>query len=336
MKRRQFLTSVAAFGLTQVPMFLASRAGAQQPIIIKSANVHQIGTVIQLGHKKFAELVAERTKNQIQMQVFPASQLGTEQEILESVQMGSIRIYEGSTGGVGRFLPDLEAFSAPYLWKDVDHMVRTVRGPIGAALAERLLKSSGLRVLDFGWLFGTRYLTTKSKPINKPEDLKGAKVRVQPTAIYLETIRAMGANPVPMDTKEVYLGLQTGAIDGQENTADSIYNAKLYEVQKYLMLTGHMIQNQTVAVNEAFYQSLSPAFQQVLREAAVEAGNYQNVLFMEQETGRLDALKSKGMTIVQPDVNAFREATKDVWKKASAKWEPGIFEKIQRYQAELK
>jgi TRAP-type transport system periplasmic protein len=336
MNRRVFLTRIGGLGLMQVPLFLAARAGAQQPIIIKSANVHQIDNAIQLGHKKFAELVAERTKNQLQMQIFPASQLGTEQEILESVQMGSIRIYEGSTGGVGRFLPDLEAFSAPYVWKDVDHMVKTVRGPIGAALADRLLKSQGLRVLDFGWLWGARYLTTKSKPIQKPEDLRGLKVRVQPTAIYLETIRAMGGNPVPMDTKEVYLGLQTGAIDGQENTADSIYSGKLYEVQKYLMLTSHILQNQTVAINGKFYQDLSPAFQQVIREAAVEAGNFQNDLVVTQEKTKLDALKAKGMTIVQPDVNAFREATKDVWKKAGAKWEPGLYEKLQRFQAELK
>jgi tripartite ATP-independent transporter DctP family solute receptor len=295
MKRRTFLKGVGTLALAPVPFVAARRASAQQPIVIKSANVHQVDAVIQSGHRKFAELVAERTNNRIQVQVFMASQLGTEQEILEGVQLGSVHMFEGSTGAAGRFLPELEAFSAPYVWKDIDHMEKTVRGPIGASLADRLLKAQGMRVLDFGWLFGYRYLTTKGKAISKPEDLRGMKIRVQPTAIYLEIIRAMGANPVPMDTKEVYLGLQTGVIDGQENTVDSIYSAKLYEVQKYLMMTGHILQNQTFLINEKYYQGLSPAFQQVIREA-----------------------------------------TKDVWKKTSGKWEPGFYEKIQRFQAELK
>ena len=135
-------------------------------------------------------------------------------------------MFEGSTGAVGRFLTDLEAFAAPYIWRDVDHMMKTVRGPIGQGLTERLVKAKGMRVLDFGWLFGNRYLTTKTKAINKPEDLKGMKIRVPPSAIYLETMRAMGANPTTIDWKEVYLGHQTGVIDGQENPPIVLYTAK--------------------------------------------------------------------------------------------------------------
>jgi tripartite ATP-independent transporter DctP family solute receptor len=336
MKRRTFLKGAGALALTPAPFVAARRASAQQPIVIKAGNVQQVDNTVQIGLKKFGDLAAERTNNRIQVQNFPASQLGTEQEILEGVQIGSVHMFEGSTGSVGRFLPELEAFAAPYIWKDVDHMVKTVRGPIGAAMADRLLKSQGMRVLDFGWLFGYRYLTTKGKAVSKPEDLRGMKIRVQPTTIFLDIIRAMGANSVPMDWKEVYLGLQTGVIDGQENTATAIYTNNLFEVQKYVMRTGHILQNQTVLINEKFYQGLSPAFQQVLREAAIEAGNFQNDLVLKQEKVDLDGLKEKGMTIVSPDVNAFREATKDVWKKSAAKWEPGFYEKIQRFQAELK
>jgi len=304
-------------------------APAQQPIVIKLGNVQEVGQTVQIGLKKFGDLVSERTKGQIQVQVFPASQLGTEQEILEGVQLGTVHMFEGSTGSVGRFLTDLEAFAAPYVWRDVDHMLKTVRGPVGQGLAERLVKAKGMRVLDFGWLFGNRYLTTKSKAIYKPEDLKGMKIRVQPTAIYLDTIRAMGANPTPMDWKEVYMGLQTGVIDGQENPPVVLYNAKLYEVQKYVMLTAHITQNQAIVINEAFYQSLSPEFRKILTDAAYEAGNFQNDLVLKSEKEYLDKLKEKGMTIVQPDLKAFREATKDVYKKFAEKWEPGLYEKIQ-------
>lgn len=328
MKRAGVLIAAVALSLL-VSLVVPGSAGAQQPIVIKLGNVQATADIVQTGLKKFADLVAERTKGQIQVQIFPASQLGTEQELLEGVQLGTVHMFEGSTGAVGRFLPDLEAFAAPYIWRDLDHMLKVVRGPIGQELAERLVKAKGMRVLDFGWLFGNRYLTTKNKAIYKPEDLKGMKIRVQPTAIYLETIKAMGANPTTMDFKEVYLGLQSGVIDGQENPPFVIYNNKFFEVQKFLMLTAHITQNQAIVINDKFYQGLSPEFRRILTEAAIEAGNFQNGLVLKSEKADLDRLKEKGMTIVQPDVKAFREATKDVWKKVSEKWEPGLYERIQ-------
>jgi len=248
-----------AFGVAVSIVVLLCAVGpvsAQQPIVIKLGNVQATTDIVQTGLKKFSELVGERTKGKVQVQIFPASQLGTEQELLEGVQLGTVHMFEGSAGSVGRFLPDLEAFAAPYVWRDVDHMMKTVRGPVGQGLAERLVKAKGMRALDFGWLFGNRYLTTKNKAINKPEDLKGMKIRVQPTAIYLETIKAMGANPTTMDFKEVYLGLQSGVIDGQENPPFVIYNNKFFEVQKYVMLTAHITQNQAIVLNEKFYQDL--------------------------------------------------------------------------------
>jgi TRAP-type C4-dicarboxylate transport system substrate-binding protein len=118
-------------------------------------------------------------------------------------------------------------------------------------------------------------------------------------------------------------------IDGQENPPFVIYNNKFFEVQKYVMLTAHITQNQAVVINEKFYQGLSPEFRKILTTAAYEAGNYQNDLILKSEKEYLDKLKEKGMTIVQPDVKAFREATKDVYKKVSEKWEPGLYERIQ-------
>jgi tripartite ATP-independent transporter DctP family solute receptor len=328
--RRFILLIVTAVALPLLAFAgLPGPAVAQQPVVIKLGNVQATADIVQTGLKRFADLVAERTKGQLQVQIFPASQLGTEQELLEGVQLGTIHMFEGSSGSVGRFLPDLEAFAAPFVWRNVDHMLKTVRGPVGQGLAERLVKAKGMRVLDFGWLFGNRFLTTKTKAISKPEDLKGMKIRVQPTAIYLETIKAMGANPTTMDFKEVYLGLQSGVIDGQENPPFVIFNNKFFEVQKYVMLTAHITQNQAMVINEKFYQGLSPEFRKILTDAAHEAGNFQNDLVLKSEKEYLDKLKEKGMTIVQPDVKAFREATKDVYKKVSEKWEPGLYERIQ-------
>jgi tripartite ATP-independent transporter DctP family solute receptor len=319
--------SVAIFVLAA--LFGATPVAGQQPIMIKLGNVHEVDEPIQAAHKRFAELVAKRTNNQIQVQIFPASQLGTEQELLEGVQMGSLHMSENSTAAVGRFLPELEAFTAPYAWRNVDHMLKVARGPIGQELIERLVKARGMRILDLGWLYGHRDLTTKGKPIYKPADLRGVKIRTMPTQVTLETIRAMGANAVPMDWKEVYLGLQTGMIDGQETPPSIIYSAKLFEVQKFVMLTEHITQNQIVLINEKFYQGLSPEFQRILQETAVEAGNYMNELVLKAEKDDLERLKAKGMTVIQPDVEAFRQATKEVYKKLADKWQPNFWQRLQ-------
>jgi tripartite ATP-independent transporter DctP family solute receptor len=296
--------------------------------VIKLGNVQPPAMIVQKGLQRFADLVAERTGGELKVEIFPASQLGTEQEILEGVQLGTIHMFEGSAGAAGRFLPALEAFAHPFLWRDLDHMLAVARGEIGQELSQRLIDEHGMRILDMGWLFGQRHLTTASTPVYTPEDMKGLKIRVQPTTIYLEMIKAMGANPTPIDWKEVYLSLQTGVVDGQENPVGVIYSAKLYEVQDYLMLTGHITQNQVVIINEPFFQSLAPEHQRVLQEAIIEAGDYQNALIEQGAAEDLEKLTAAGMTVVEPDIEAFRAATANIYKLFEDQWGAGLFERM--------
>jgi tripartite ATP-independent transporter DctP family solute receptor len=301
---------------------------ASAETVIKLGNVQPPAMIVQKGLQRFADLVAERTGGELKVEIFPASQLGTEQEILEGVQLGTIHMFEGSAGAAGRFLPVLEAFAHPFLWRDLDHMLAVARGEIGQELSQRLIDEHGMRILDMGWLFGQRHLTTASTPVYTPEDMKGLKIRVQPTTIYLEMIKAMGANPTPIDWKEVYLSLQTGVVDGQENPVGVIYSAKLYEVQDYLMLTGHITQNQVVIINEPFFQSLAPEHQRVLREAIIEAGDYQNALIEQGAAEDLEKLTAAGMTVVEPDIEAFRAATANIYKLFENQWGAGLFERM--------
>jgi hypothetical protein len=183
----------------------------------KTLRVATLQGAAQPSHKglvRMAELVQQRSNGALRIQVFGDGQLGTEQESIEGVQLGTIDMFMGSAGSVGRFLPRLEAFAHPYLWRDNAHMLAVVRGPIGDELSEELRKKAGIRILDQGWIFGQRHLTTKSTEVRKPADMARLKIRVQPTGVYLDTIRAMGGNPTPMDFKEVYTSLQTGVIDG--------------------------------------------------------------------------------------------------------------------------
>jgi tripartite ATP-independent transporter DctP family solute receptor len=284
------------------------------------------------GLVRLSELVAQRTNGALRVQVFGDGQLGTEQESIEGVQLGTIDMFMGSTGALGRFLPRLEAFSHPFLWRDEASMLKVVRGPIGEELSEELRKKTGIRIVDMGWVFGWRHLTTKQTAVMKPADMARLKVRVQPTGIFLDTIRAMGGNPTPMDFKEVYTSLQTGVIDGQENPINVIATRAFFEVQGYLVLTGHILQNQAVIVSDKTFQSLKPEQQRILVQATREAGDYQNQLLAKTEKEQLDLVRSKGMKVLTPDVPAFRAATADVYKKFEAVWGKGFYERVRDAQ----
>ena len=251
---------VGAPGLALLTMVAAALApvDATAEQVLRLATLQGAGQPSYDGAVKLAELVEERSNGELRVELFPDGQLGTEQESLEGVQFGTIDMFMGSTGAVGRFLPKLEAFAHPYVWRDVEHMLSVVRGEIGEELSEELRASTGIRILDMGWLFGQRHLTTRETPVRVPADMADLKIRVQPTEIYLATIAAMGGNPTPMDFKEVYTSLQTGVIDGQENPINVIATRALYEVQDYMMLTGHITQNQAVVANDQVFSALSP------------------------------------------------------------------------------
>jgi tripartite ATP-independent transporter DctP family solute receptor len=302
--------------------------------VLKLGNVQAPGMPVQTGLKKFADLVNERTKGEVAVEIYPAAQLGSEQELLEGVSLGTIHMFDGSAGSLGRFLPRLDALSCPFLWKSEESMVKIVRGPIGEELTKELLKVRHMRMLDLGWIFGVRHLTTAKTPVKEPADAKGLKIRVQPDAIYLATVKAMGASPTPIAANEVYTALQTGVVDGQENPISNIWQRKLHEVQKFLIRTGHITQNQVIVINESAFQALSPANQKILTETAIEAGTYQNGIVDQIEKQDLESLKKAGVTVIDPDVAKFREAAKNVCRDPALekKWGAGFFDKLAETQ----
>ena len=319
------LTGIAAMVMTLVATGAAS---VEAKTVIKLGNVQPGTMVVNQGLNHYSDLVKERTGGEIDLQVFPASQLGTEQEILEGVKLGTIHMFEGSAGAAGRFLSELEAFAHPFIWRDLDHMLAVTRGAIGEEFNQKLIKTHGMRILDMGWLFGHRHLTTSNKAVRTPADMADLKIRVQPVKMYLDMIKAMGGNPTPVDFKELYMALQTGVVDGQENPIGIIYHSKFYEVQKYLSLTGHMTQNQVIIINEDFFKSLPKAQQDILATAARDAGDWQNAIVEKDAAELLTKLKAEGMTVIEPDIAAFRKATSQIYKDYEDKWGKGLFERI--------
>jgi len=313
---------------------LFSPVTANAKTILKLANVQAPGMPVQTGLKRLSDLVRERTHGEVEIEIFPAAQLGSEQEILEGVSLGSIHMYEGSAAALGRFLPRLDALSCPFLWNSPESVVETVRGEVGDDLAKELLNSRRMHILDMGWIFGVRHLTTRNTAVHTPADVEGLKIRVQPDAIYLATVKGIGGSPTPIAASEVYTALQTGVVDGQENPISNIWQRHLHEVQKFLIRTGHITQNQVVVISEDVFQTLSPKVQKIISEAAIEAGDYQNKLVEDVEAKDLESLKQNGMTVIDPDVASFREATKDVCRSSEleAKWGKGFFDKLSATQ----
>jgi tripartite ATP-independent transporter DctP family solute receptor len=331
-KPRVLFTLAAALVLSCGPS--SGPTLAQQTTVLKLGNVQAPGMPVQTGLKRLADLVKERTNGEVVIEIYPAAQLGSEQEILEGVSLGTIHMFEGSAASVGRFLPRMEAFACPFAWKSPASLAKAARSGVADELAQELVKKRGIRLLDAGWIFGIRHLTTTKTEVKTPSDMKGLKIRVQPDALYLATVRAMGGNPTPIDAKEVYMSLQAGVVDGQENPISNIYNRKFNEVQKYLMLTGHITQNQVVVISEKAYQQLTPKQQAILRQATLEAGDYQNGLIAKADQEGLAKLKSAGMQVIEPDVTAFRKAAAGVCRDATfeKKWGKGFYDRLEAAQ----
>lgn len=308
----------------------AQAATSFKKMTIKLGHLNTIDHPVNLGAVKFKEVLESKTGGAVKVEIFPAGQLApNENELIQGVRLGTTTMGLTSAGGLGVFVPDYQVMAVPYIWRDMEHIKKVTRGDLGASLSDQAVQKLGVRVLDGARLYGDRLLTTKNKVIKIPDDLKGMKIRVPEVPIYLETIRAMGASPVAVATAEIYTALATGVADGQENPATSIYTWKLYEVQKYLMLTGHITQNNLIIINEGFWKGLEPALQTVLRAAVWESGDHETAMAVTLNKEALTNLKAKGMEIHEVDLDAFKKATAVVPGKFADKWSPGLADKIR-------
>lgn len=327
---KKFLLSVLVSSILIFP--LTTILGAQTKVL-KLAHVNTITQPIHLTCIKLAELVKERTENRVQINVFPAGQLGSNPEIFQGVQFGTIDMGVIPPPALADIVPEYAIFDAGYIFRDVEHYKKVVNGPIAQELEDKLVKNGEIRVLGTE-LLGVRHLTTTNKPVYSPEDLKGMKIRAVEFPVYLETIKGMGATPTAVSFSELFGALQQGIVDGQENPIPSIWSAKLHVVQKYLMLTGHIISGLTIAINEGVYQGLSEEDQRILKESTIEAIAYGEEILNRQEAELLDELRKEGMTVIDVEqglkIDEFRERTRShILSVYSEKWGEDLYDRIQ-------
>lgn len=290
-----------------------------------------------LSFERFAELVKQRSGGSIVVQVFPGNQLGTDRDAQEQVRNGTIQICNTSIV----LLSDIPGWgpigvlAMPYLVKGNSeeevfrNFMKLTHDPIFTELNNKAARESGIRVADFGWWFGERHLTTKTKPVSKPDDMKGLKLRTMDTPLMKAGLVALGASATPMDISELYLALQMGIVDGQENPVSNIYARKFYEVQKYLTLTGHMADLTLPIINEKFYQGLQPEVRELLDKAFADAGAYHNEITLKANSQGVQDLKDKGMTVISVNRAEFAERTKDAWKQFEPRFGAGFYERVK-------
>lgn len=316
--------------LIGVLLFSGMALTANKSIVIKWGNVFAPDMPFNLGVQKVIDLVEKESGGQIKFQFFPSGQLGKNADIMAMLTQGINQMGNEGGGFLSQWAPKFLVSEAVYAFNSVDHMFKVMNGPIGQEMFDQLLETRGVRVIDV-WYYGTRHITA-NKPVYTPKDLNGVKMRVPDGPLYTANGEALGANPTPMTLSEVYLSLNTGVIDAQENPLPTINSFKFYEVQKYLILTGHNYNFNVVMVNDKFWQQLSQKQRDLILKAVKEGGKYALEVALKEEADLIQKLKDEGMTVITPDVQAFKEAAKKkMVEKFDSKWGKGFYEMVQNY-----
>lgn len=261
----------------------------------------------------FAKLVEEKTDGRIKVAVGGNAQFGEDSEAITSMRLGAIAFSANSQGTTSSVIPEFGLIGLPFLFSSSEEAWQTLDGPVGeelGALAER----EGLVVLSF-WDNGIRHVSNNVRPITKPGDLAGIKLRTPPDTMTVDIFQTLGANPTPMAFSELYIALQQGVVDGQENPLANIHSSKLYEVQKYISLTGHKYESTPLLASKLIWDGLSEADQKAVKEAAMEAGEFNRRTFVEQESKLRAEMEAAGVQFNAVDSQVFAEATQAVYDK---------------------
>jgi tripartite ATP-independent transporter DctP family solute receptor len=299
-----------AFGAALLGGSVAAQAQAQ--LNINTALTRD--DPIYKGLEQMQARVAERSKGQLTIRIFPGSQLGKDEDVLEQARAGANVAVVVDGGRLAVFVKEFGILGAPYLANGFDGIRKVVTSPMFEEWNTKLKATSGHYALSFNWWQGERHLLT-NKPIAAPADLSGVRMRTPGAPVWMETIRAMGATPTPMGWGEVYPALQQKVIDAVEAQHPASYGSRLYEVTKHLTKTGHFNLITGIVTSAAWFDKLSPELQKILKEESLAAGDFASKLTQDSLAGIEAEFKAKGMSVVEVDKAPFINATKSVYDK---------------------
>lgn len=322
-----------ALGLGAGALAMTPRWASAQSLTLRYGHNNEPASVAGAQADWFAEAVAKHSGGDIAVEVFPSSQLGKLQELAEAVSLGTIAFSHNTAGGIGSLYEPFGALDTPYLYRDVDHLMKVmdVNSPVMQELNQGLIEAANVRVI-YAHYFGRRNLTC-NKAVYSPADLAGEKIRAVPFPIYQTAIEGMGAAPVPVDWSEVPTALATGVVAGQENPVNVILNVKLYEVQSHLMLTGHMSNAEVVVMSEDAWQTLSDDQKQAIEVASLEIRERATKAIQDNEEKETEELRKLGMTVIGPedglDIDAFRASVSKLVDERFGEKYGSLYEKIR-------
>jgi tripartite ATP-independent transporter DctP family solute receptor len=327
--RRRLLTLLSCLG------FIAATqpATAQEERVIRFGHLNNADHAVSFGVKRFSELLAAKSGGKLKVQEYPASMLGNEMAQQTALRSGVQEMSAPATTSLAGIVREFGVLDFPFAVATYAQADALLDGPLGKALIDRL-PEKGLVALGY-WDLGFRNVTNSRRPITKPEDLDGLKVRVIPNPVFLDTFKAFKANPIPMPFAELYGALESKAVDGQENPFAVILSNKIYEVQKFVSATNHVYGANIILVGKPFWDKLTPAEQKMMHDAANETRNYQRQVSRAAAQKAVGELQAKGMVYneVSPAEQArMAQVAKPVTDRIAATYDAAV---VRLYNDEL-
>ncbi|UQZ88592.1 C4-dicarboxylate ABC transporter substrate-binding protein [Deltaproteobacteria bacterium Smac51] len=310
---KEYFMRKAKIVLAVFVLMLAMAAPSWAAMSLKAGHTLTPEHPYHLGLVKFGEIIKEKTGGEITLDAFHSSQLGSERELIEAMQMGTVDMAVISTAPLAGFTKSFLVYDLPFIFPDSATAHKVLDGEIGQkSLAD--LDKIGIIGLAF-YENGFRQVTNSKRALVKPEDAKGLKIRTMENKIHMASFRAVGANPVPMAFGELFTALQQRTIDAQENPLPIIFNNKFYEVQEFCSMTNHFYSPAPLLMSKAVWNKLTPEQQTIFKEAAVEARAYQREELAKQDAAFVKQLEENGMKINQVDHAAWLKAMEPVYKQ---------------------
>jgi tripartite ATP-independent transporter DctP family solute receptor len=297
--------------------------------VLKLAHGLDISHPVHHGMVYMADLVDNKSGGNLKIEIYPSGQLGQERECLELLQIGSLAMTKVSASVMENFAPSYKVLSLPYIFRDPAHSYKVMDGEIGNQILQQG-QQFWLRGLTF-YDAGYRSFYTKNRPVTAPEDLRGLKLRVQPSNTAMNMVRAFGGSPTPISWGELYTALQQGVVDGAENNSPSFYFSRHYEVCKYYSLNEHTAVPDVLLISTVIWKNLSEQEKEWLIESARESAIYQRKLWQESEKFCLEEVQKAGVEIIHPDKEAFAAKVQPLYD--AYKDDSELYSLIQQIQA---
>ncbi|MDR2529903.1 MAG: TRAP transporter substrate-binding protein [Synergistaceae bacterium] len=297
-------------------MVFAASGVAAAPRVFKLADNHPDGYPTVLGDLKFAQLVKERTKGDIVIEVYNNAVLGDEKTAIEQTQMGDIHFIRVGTNPLAAINPVMNALSMPYLYRDRDHAFKVLDGPIGDEFLNSITRDGLLGLCWFD--SGSRNFYNSKREVYTPADMKGLKIRVQETPLMMDLVSSLGASPTPMAYNEIYTGVQNGVIEGAENNWPSYMTQSHNEVAPFFTVDGHTRSPEMILVNVDTWNKFTSEEQKIIKQAALEAATFQREEWVRQETDYEKQAIAKGAKIARPtpeQYQQFMDAVQPIYKQ---------------------